>query len=191
MSQAWLWNCCMFKDVQGKLRFSASWYSVCSVISCVHSRYLSNNRHTICFWQWRMQTLKEVICAFLVFLILHKPHKTGPLREGDVCAVCFLWNCNLRCPSRIAKLNYVRLLLLLLLLLSSSLSSSSPLLSPLCRLFTILYLKQTMSRVYSVAAILYLQFVLNVLLFRPWNVFCTFTLALSAVCVQCPLWLFL
>ena len=46
-------------------------------------------------------------------------------------------------------------------------------------------------RVWSVAALLYLQFVLHVMLFRPWNMFCTFTLALSAVCVQCPIWLFL
>jgi len=46
------------------------------------------------------------------------------------------------------------------------------------------------SRVYSVAAILYLQFVLHVMLFRPWNMFCTFTLALSVVFVQCPIWLF-
>ena len=46
------------------------------------------------------------------------------------------------------------------------------------------------SGVYSVATSLYLQFVLHVMLFRSWNMFCTFTLALSVVCVQCPLWLF-
>ena len=28
------------------------------------------------------------------------------------------------------------------------------------------------------------------MLFRPRNTFCTFTLALSVVCVQCPIWLF-
>jgi len=38
-------------------------------------------------------------------------------------------------------------------------------------------------RACSVAAVLYLQSVLHVLLFHPWNVLCTFTLALSAVCV--------
>jgi len=43
---------------------------------------------------------------------------------------------------------------------------------------------------YSVTAVLYLQFVLHVKLFRPWNMFCTFTVALSAVCLQCPIWLF-
>ena len=42
----------------------------------------------------------------------------------------------------------------------------------------------------NVAAVLYLQFVLHVMLFRPWNMFCTFTLALSAVRVQCTIWLF-
>ena len=77
-------------------------------------------------------------------------------------------------------------LLLLLLLLSSSSSSSSP----LCRVFTIIYLKKHVSRVYSVAAVLYLQFVRYVMLFCPWNTFCTFTLSLSVVCVQRPLWLF-
>jgi hypothetical protein len=48
------------------------------------------------------------------------------------------------------------------------------------------------SRVYSVAAVLYLQFVLQVMSFRMLDMFCTFTLVLSevpAVCVQCPIWL--
>jgi len=55
------------------------------------------------------------------------------------------------------------------------------------------YIPETnhVSRVYSVAAVLYLQFALRVMLFRLWNMFCTFTLALSAVCVQCRIWLFL
>ena len=35
------------------------------------------------------------------------------------------------------------------------------------------------SKVYSVAAVLYLQFVLHVMLLRPWNIYCTFTLASS------------
>ena len=43
--------------------------------------------------------------------------------------------------------------------------------------------------VYSVADVLYLQFILPVVLFRPWILFCTFTLALPAECVQCPKWL--
>ena len=45
------------------------------------------------------------------------------------------------------------------------------------------------SREYSVEAVLYLQFVLNVMLFRVLNM-CNFTLALPAVCVQCPVWPF-
>jgi len=47
------------------------------------------------------------------------------------------------------------------------------------------------SKVYSVAAVLYLQFVLLVMLFHLWNIFCTFTLVLSIPCVQCPIWPFL
>ena len=49
------------------------------------------------------------------------------------------------------------------------------------------------SRVYNIAAVLYLQFVLHVMLFRMLDMFRTFTLVLSevsAVCVQCPIWLF-
>ena len=51
------------------------------------------------------------------------------------------------------------------------------------------YIPETnhVSRVYSVAAVLYLQFVLHVMLFHPWNMLCTFTLALSVVCVQSPI----
>jgi len=45
------------------------------------------------------------------------------------------------------------------------------------------------SRLYSVAAVLYLHLVLHVMLFCPWNMFCTFTSALSAVCEQCTIWL--
>jgi len=46
------------------------------------------------------------------------------------------------------------------------------------------------SSVYSVAPVLYLQSSLHVMLFRPCNMFCTFTSALPAVCVQCTIWLF-
>ena len=54
------------------------------------------------------------------------------------------------------------------------------------------YIPETnhVSRVYSAVAVQYLQFVLHVTLFCPWNMFCTFTLAPSVVCVQCPIWLF-
>ena len=45
-------------------------------------------------------------------------------------------------------------------------------------------------KVYSVAAFMHLQFVLHVMLFHPWNMLYTFTLALSIACVQCPIWLF-
>ena len=44
-------------------------------------------------------------------------------------------------------------------------------------------------RVYSVAGVLYLQFLLQVMLFRTINVL-YFTSVLPAVCVQCPIWLF-
>jgi len=40
-------------------------------------------------------------------------------------------------------------------------------------------------RVYSVEAVLYLQFVQNVMLFRLRNTFCTSTLTLSVACVRC------
>jgi hypothetical protein len=43
------------------------------------------------------------------------------------------------------------------------------------------------SRVYIVAAVLYLQFVVHVMLFSMLNMFCTFTLVLPEVCVQCQI----
>jgi hypothetical protein len=47
------------------------------------------------------------------------------------------------------------------------------------------------SRVRSVATVLYLQFVLHVMLRRPRKSVCTFTLGRSVVRVQYPIWLFL
>jgi len=47
-----------------------------------------------------------------------------------------------------------------------------------------------LSRLYSVAAVLYMQLMLHVMLFRPCNIFCTFTSALPTVCGQYPMWLF-
>jgi len=58
------------------------------------------------------------------------------------------------------------------------------------------YMPETnhVSRVYSVAAVLYIQLVPHAMLFRMLDMFCTFTLVLSevpAVYVQYPIWLFL
>jgi hypothetical protein len=62
------------------------------------------------------------------------------------------------------------------------------LLTLLCRLFTIIYLDSIMfSRVHSVAAVLYLQFVVHVMLLLALHMFCSSTSALSAVCVQCSI----
>jgi len=54
------------------------------------------------------------------------------------------------------------------------------------------YIPETnhVTRLYSFAAILSLQFVLHVMLLCLWNMFCTFTVGLSIVCVQSPIWLF-
>jgi hypothetical protein len=46
------------------------------------------------------------------------------------------------------------------------------------------------SRAHSVAAVLYLQSVLHVMLFRRRNMFCTFTSTLSPVCKQLPICFF-
>ena len=43
--------------------------------------------------------------------------------------------------------------------------------------------------VHSVAALLYLQYMLHVMLLAMLNMVCTCILALPAVCVQCPIWL--
>jgi hypothetical protein len=47
--------------------------------------------------------------------------------------------------------------------------------------------KQTLSTLYSVAAVLYLQFALHVMLFPMLNMFCASTSALPAVSVQCTI----
>jgi len=54
------------------------------------------------------------------------------------------------------------------------------------------YIHETnhISRARNVAAVLYLQFVLHVMLLPMLNMFCTFTLALPTVSVQCTIWLF-
>jgi len=44
-------------------------------------------------------------------------------------------------------------------------------------------------KVHSVAAVLYLQSVLNVILYPPCNMLCAFTSTLPAVCVHCTIWL--
>ena len=46
------------------------------------------------------------------------------------------------------------------------------------------------SKVYNVADVMCLHFVLLVMLFRPLNKFFAFTLARTVVCVRCPIWLF-
>ena len=62
------------------------------------------------------------------------------------------------------------------------------LLSPLCRIFTIVYLQPTMFlccsfSVFRICATCNFMFCL-------WNMFCTSTLALSVACVQYQIWLF-
>ena len=54
------------------------------------------------------------------------------------------------------------------------------------------YIPETnhVSRVCVFAVVLYLQFVLHVILLLPLNIFCTCTLSLSVIYVQCPIWLF-
>ena len=81
---------------------------------------------------------------------------------------------------KLTTTNVTELLLLLLLLLSLS--------SSLCRVFTIKYLKLTMFLGYTCTVLqllwIYVQSVLQVMLFRPSHLFCTFTWALSVVCEQ-------
>jgi hypothetical protein len=53
-----------------------------------------------------------------------------------------------------------------------------------------IYETNHVSRAYSVAAVLYLRYVIHVMLFRPWNMSC-FTLTLSVVCGSAKLLLLL
>jgi len=72
----------------------------------------------------------------------------------------------------ILSLDVLLLLLLLLLYLSS-----------LCRIFTIVYLQQTMCLRYIVAAVLYLRFVLHVILFHMLNVLYFYISTSRSMCV--------
>jgi len=73
---------------------------------------------------------------------------------------------------------------------SSSICSSNHLYA---RNFKNRYLKPTtnhVSKLHSVVAVLYLQFLLHGMLFRMLNLFCTFTSAFTSVSVRCTIWLF-
>jgi len=75
-------------------------------------------------------------------------------------------------------------------IISSSISSSYHL---FVGNFKIMYVEQTtnhVSKIHSVVAVLYVQFLLHVMLFRMLNMFCTFTSAFTSVSVRCTIWLF-
>ena len=74
-------------------------------------------------------------------------------------------------------------------LLSSSSSSSSSS-SPLCRVLILIFLRQTVSLGNTVLQLFCCYY--SWCLYRSFQcwIYCTFTLVLSEVCVQCPIWLF-
>ena len=74
------------------------------------------------------------------------------------------------------------LLLLLLLLLSSSLSSSSSSSSPLCRVFILIFLRQTISLGNSVAAILLLLFMVLISLVAVLNLLYFYISTFRSMC---------
>ena len=61
---------------------------------------------------------------------------------------------------------------------------------PLCSLYSYVPELNHVYRACRVAAALFLQFMLHVMLFRMLNMLCTFTAALPAVSMQCTIWLF-
>ena len=138
-------------------------------------RYIAETRRRVRVYGWLVILCKLCVRAYvwMITMSIESGVRLWRMRNGYVKE-----NQQVHCVC----------VLLLLLLLSSS--SSSSLVSPLCRVFTIINLQQTMFLgVYVVAAVVYLQSVLHVMLFRPKSVLCTFTLALSVLCVQCPMWL--
>ena len=92
------------------------------------------------------------------------------------CALHQNWCCSAQLSASWFKL--VLLLLLLLLLLSSSLSSS-----PLCSVFTLIFLTQTVSLGNTVLQLFCCYY--SWCLYRQFqcSIYCTFTSVLSAVCV--------
>ena len=73
------------------------------------------------------------------------------------------------------------------LLLPSSSSSSSP----LCRVFILIFLRQTVSPGNTVLQLFCCYYSWCLYRWFPCWIYCTFTLIHSEVCVQCPIWLFL
>jgi hypothetical protein len=95
------------------------------------------------------------------------------------------WAHTLWCLLSILFFCHHLLLLLLLLLLSSSSS-----VSPLCKVFTLIFLRQTMSLGSTVLQLFWCYYSwCSYRYFLRW-LHCISTLALSALCVQCLIWLF-
>jgi len=62
---------------------------------------------------------------------------------------------------------------IIIIIISSSSSSSILVITFLKGIYNYIHENNYVSAVYSVAAVLYLQFVLHAMLFRAWNMFCT------------------
>jgi len=103
--------------------------------------------------------------------------------KSVVVGSTYLSNFNMLCHNR---MNYTKLVILL----SSSISSSSSSSSPLCRVSTHIFLRQTMSLRNTLLQLFCRCCLWCLYLWFLHKLFCVFMLALSEVCVQCPIWLF-
>ena len=146
-------------------------------MSCVSSstdsinRYLSVFLNTLIYTEWRSAEVPRWSAWQYVFRIILKwswKAYVVSVITGPPSLSHYTWGL----LQSVARDNSVFAELLL-----------SSLLSPLCRVFTVVYLKQTVSMVYSVAAVLYLQFVFHVMLFRLWNMF--LYIYISTFCSMC------
>ena len=83
------------------------------------------------------------------------------------------------------QMQALRDIIIIIIIIIISLSSS-----PLCRVFILIFLRQTMSLGNTVLQLFCCYYSLCLCRqFHCW-IYCTFTLVLSEVCVQCPIWLF-
>jgi len=132
-------------------------------------RHVSNNwpwkpfirRPVVFAWRW----LCVYILRFQIFYLIYHVFVAWTYKYQCVYARVCAWHVPSKCHYASTRLHVITsqkttffavLLLLLLLLSSSSSSSSSSSVSPLCRVSTLIFLRQTMSLGNSVATILML-----------------------------------
>ena len=115
------------------------------------------------------------------------PHHSGfKLHTAVLSVLCVMYQVQLSFVVNLSNVFLVQLPNFSLSFSSSSSSSSSP----LCRVFALLFLRQTMPLENTVLQPFCCYYSCCLYCYFQCWIYCTLTLVLSEVCVQCPIWLF-